>query len=164
MKIHIIAIMLAALIPAGAALSAPFYLIHETTGKRFGPIHGREGERIMIGDAAFLVSTGITKKLTPVEALRLTVIPKIEFRQANLVDVIEYLRQASVMHSPVEDKKQKGVNIVLDLKSMPAEEIPRITVSLREVTLAEAMKVIAQVTGMRVRTSGNVIFIEPRGD
>lgn len=47
------------------------------------------------------------------------------------------------------------------MKGVPAAKAPRVTVSLRQVTLAEAMKVVAQVSGMRVRASGNVIFVEP---
>ncbi|MBN1675985.1 MAG: hypothetical protein JXR37_33385 [Kiritimatiellae bacterium] len=49
------------------------------------------------------------------EKMERIVVPSLEFRQANIHDVVQFLQKASVMYDQEPDPDQKGVNIILNL-------------------------------------------------
>ncbi|MDZ4199991.1 MAG: hypothetical protein U1E27_12000, partial [Kiritimatiellia bacterium] len=116
------------------------------------------------------------------------VIPSIEFRQANIVDVINFLREAS----DAAASDGVGVNIILKLggasataaapmapaidawgtpSGTPAPDfsggdtssIPSITMNLRRVTLLDAIKYVTEVAGLRYRIEESAVIIVPEG-
>jgi general secretion pathway protein D len=125
------------------------------------------------------------------EKMSSIVIPSIEFRQANIVDVINFLRDAS----EAADPEGEGVNILLNLNvgdapaaaaptrqtqatdpwgdldfdepaaASPADtgpvNIPTITLNLRRVTLFDAIKYVTEVANLKYRLEGNVVIITP---
>ena len=118
------------------------------------------------------------------------VIPEIEFRQANIHDVVDFLNKASVEADKQEtDPSRRGINIILNLSpagSGPAVTAPaaggdglfeaepakggggggggqsyEITFTARYITLLSALKIITQVAGLRYRVDGNIVMIVP---
>jgi general secretion pathway protein D len=118
------------------------------------------------------------------------VIPEIEFRQANIHDVVDFLNKASVAADKVEqDPAKKGINIILNLNpaggatataptAAPADPFGaegaggaagaggkgqsyEITFTARYITLLSAMKIITQVAGLKYRMDGNIVMIVP---
>ncbi|MDD5679317.1 MAG: hypothetical protein PHW60_15210 [Kiritimatiellae bacterium] len=116
-------------------------------------------------------------------------IPQLEFRQANIVDVIKYLDQASIACDKDSAPGEKGVNFILQLRrpgsasetapaaaangggegeltgegsavAMPAN-VPTVTLSLRNIVLIDAIKYITEVTGLKYRIEDNVVVITP---
>ncbi len=130
------------------------------------------------------------------------IIPIIDFRQANINDVINYLRDESVK----QDKDGIGVNIILNPNVMgasapaaapaqpaadpfagggfddfgggfddfaapaPAQDfaapaasagVPTITLTLRRISLLDAIKYITEVARLRYRLEENVVMITP---
>src|SRR5204862_1811146 len=85
-------------------------------------------------------------------------IPYIEFRDAALREAIDVLRELGQEN----DKAGTGVNINIELKdtSPNASPIPRITLSLQDVTLFQAVTAVAQQTGLSVgaESYGLVIY------
>lgn len=78
------------------------------------------------------------------------IIPEINFTNAHLRDVIQYLSRVS------------GVNIILDetvLGSMDSEMDDRITISLKNIPLVEALKYILITKGMEYRIEDHAIWI-----
>ncbi|HIE11795.1 MAG TPA: hypothetical protein EYP62_09285 [Kiritimatiellae bacterium] len=137
----------------------------------------------------------VIKTQTAAERLRekmsKIIIPEIEFRQANIRDVVNFLVEASIAGDP----EGHGVNIVLNLPSEAAETeappapaleeelpffgeeaapapppaptegtlVPSITLNLRRIALLDALKIITEVAGLRYRIEGNVVVITPVG-
>lgn len=83
---------------------------------------------------------------------RAIVLPQIEFRDALLPDVIQFLQQASVSNDP----GKKGVNLVLDLKDRKPAAI---TLSLRNIPLSEALRYVAELCGLRVKYEPKAVVI-----
>jgi len=127
------------------------------------------------------------------EKMQGIVIPSISFRQASIVDVINFLREASEANDP---QKGGGVNIILQLDAgpagaapapppTPAEDlwgapggglpppaggeapadtagIPAITLTLRRVSLMDAIKYVTEVAGLKYRLEENAVIITPK--
>lgn len=133
------------------------------------------------------------------EKMESIIIPVIDFRQANINDVVNYLREESVKL----DKDGVGVNIILnpnvlaeaapalspapapaapladefggfgfgDLGAQPAPElaapapgasaVPTITLTLRRISLLDAIKYITEVARLKYRIEENVVIITP---
>jgi general secretion pathway protein D len=116
------------------------------------------------------------------------IIPEIEFRQANIHDVVEFLNKASVEGDKESEQSQRGVNIILNLNpsggapaSAPAAkpageslfEAPaggggggggqsyEITFTARYISLLSALKIITSVAGLKWRVDGNIVMIVP---
>jgi len=89
------------------------------------------------------------------ESLRL---PVIEFRDVALREAVDFLREQGAEN----DTGGKGVNVIIELNntSPDASPIPRITLSLQDVTLFQAVTAVAQQTGLSVRAEsyGLVIY------
>ena len=127
------------------------------------------------------------------EKMQNIIIPSISFRQASIVDVINFLREASEANDP---QKGGGVNIILQLDAgpagaapvpppTPAEDlwgapggglpppaggeapadtggIPAITLTLRRVSLMDAIKYVTEVAGLKYRLEENAVIITPK--
>lgn len=123
------------------------------------------------------------------EKMQEIIIPSISFRQASIVDVINFLREASEINDPTPQKT--GVNIILQLDagpampaptpSAPTEDlfgipggtppaeappetagIPAITLTLRRVSLLDAIKYVTDVAGLKYRLEENAVIITPK--
>lgn len=127
---------------------------------------------------------GITNTITTSvlqKKMEAMIIPEINFRQANIADVVSFLVDASVQADP--DKI--GLNIILnisqpatptsgvaadplggattDAAAIPAAQssIPAITLNLRRVNIYNAVKYICEVAGLRFRLEDNAVIITP---
>ncbi len=117
------------------------------------------------------------------------VIPEIEFRQANIHDVVDFLNKASAEADKTEpDPAKKGINMILNLNPAGGATVAapaaagkdpfgadagggvagggggqsyEITFTARYITLASALKIITQVAGLRFRVDGNIVMIVP---
>lgn len=116
------------------------------------------------------------------------VIPQLEFRNADIRDVIKYLDTASIACDKDSAPGDKGVNFILQLKRPgaaaetapaaavpPAEgelggeggtavaqgNVPSVTLSLRNIALIDAIKYITEVTGLKYQVEENVVVITP---
>jgi len=120
------------------------------------------------------------------QKLQKLVIPQIEFKQANIEDVLEFLSKASV---EADTEEKTGVNIVLKVSTSAApapdaagappapdaaaatpaaapaaaSATPPITLTLRRVNLLDAIKYITDIAGLSYRVDKNVVFVTPRG-
>jgi general secretion pathway protein D len=136
-----------------------------------------------ITDAFTKDATGtarITNKLNTI------IIPKIEFRDASIREALEFLRQQAAENDPGADGR-KGVDIVLRLTALGtrAETISgtsttppaagtttisapsinsadaRITITLNQIPLGEALRYIASQAGLKVKIEPYAVSIVP---
>ncbi len=108
MKLIFIAVGL--LILLTSAQADDFYLT-DSSGRKHGPFEFKQDEKLSIGEQVFIISRNLTDEQKVIERMKAIIIPKIDFRQANLHDVVDFLHKASVKN----DKEELGVNIVLEL-------------------------------------------------
>ena len=112
------------------------------------------GEAITENHAALEGPAEIEKRM------KQTIIPEIDFRAANIHDVVNFLQEASVRYGPREAGGQpKGVNAILNIKGADA---PLITFTARHISFIEALRIVTQVADLQYRVEGNVVFIEPK--
>jgi hypothetical protein len=72
------------------------------------------------------------------------IVPQVEFRETTLPEALDYL----VTRSRALDPRKQGVNIVLDVP--PERREAKVTLSLRDVPLSEAVRYTAQLAGLAV--------------
>ena len=130
-----------------------------------------------------LLPGGITIEQSVEQKMRSIVIPEINFRNANITDVITFFENASREYDDKEQKpERRGVNFVLRGISantpapMPAAgdnafaEAPAagggggaapITFSARFVNLWDALKIVTEVANFKSRIRGNVVIVMP---
>lgn len=139
----------------------PLYLRHDPSGAVYGPFDTTPGSKITIGKTEFTVvlrgSTGTSVR----QKLESIIIPQIEMRQANLTDVLDYLRKASAEFDKSDDPEgMKGINLILNIRD--TDTVPLVTFTAREISIEEALKVVTQIGELTYRIEGNVVFVERR--
>ncbi len=118
------------------------------------------------------------------EKMRNIVIPEINFRQANLTDVITFLSDASREYDdPSIPAEQRGINIILTTQAPGVARAPApsadpfaapldpsepavgadvpITVQVRYVTLYDALQIVMNLADLKFRIRGNVVIVMP---
>ena len=117
------------------------------------------------------------------EKMKNIVIPEIEFRQAGLPAIADFLGEASRDYDTVSaNEEMKGVNFVL--KRPPAARdqqvqapadpfaavtgtqtadagFSTVTFTARRITLKEVLDIVAELANVKYRVKGNVVLIEP---
>src|SRR5712671_6962897 len=86
------------------------------------------------------------------ELFKRIVIPEVEFREASLADVVDFLTRESARLDP--DKR--GVNIVL--MSTPGKSRP-VTMHLQNAPLEEVVRYLAESAGLRVRVDKYAVVL-----
>ncbi|MDD5483975.1 MAG: hypothetical protein PHP98_10085, partial [Kiritimatiellae bacterium] len=145
-------------------------------------ITGPRGER-----ADTIITSQARRRL--LDKLNNITIEKIDFRNANIVDVISYLHQQSVVSDRDPSPGERGVNLMLNLRrpgeaaggtagppAAPADDIfaaeqpagaattgaiPSITLTLSRISLMQALKYITECSGLKYRIEENVVVIFP---
>jgi len=142
-----------------AARAEKFFLAAEEGGIRYGPFEYQEGAKVALGDHAFAIEkeqapgeTDLEKKLQAIP------IDLLSLHEAKLQMVVNFLVESCRKNAP---QGQPPINMILNLKGKPEEQLPLITFSARQITVLEALKVVTQVAGMTYRIDGNIVFIEP---
>jgi general secretion pathway protein D len=87
------------------------------------------------------------------ERVRATVIPIVQYRDLGADDAFEQLSA----FSRAADPEGAGVNIVY--RGPQGDAAPRITLSLRRVSLYDAIRYITQVAGLHYRLDENAVII-----
>lgn len=162
----------------GEGFAETWQLRDERTGEMFGPLAPTNGAVVRVGERMLTLQRSQTKKDQAEELLRSSIIPAVEFRQANVADVIRFLVEASIAADPAKE----GANLVykdrrleggLETRapasgerlesqedewgfgedwgrpiSPPGDSVPTVTLNLRRVSLYDALETIAEVAGL----------------
>ena len=126
-----------------------------------------------------------TDEMKIIEKMKSITIPEIDFRQANITDIVNFLTEASREFDKQElPPEQRGVNIVLKLdnagaasptEAAPIDDwgaatlaapaatggVPLITINTRYVTLLGALDMIMELANLKYRVRDNVVLIMP---
>lgn len=94
------------------------------------------------------------------EKLKTITIPEIDFRAANIYDVMSFLADCSQESDQrVVPKKEKGLNIVLSMPPCHGGGVPLITFSAKEISLGEALRVTTMVAGLEYDLESNWVHV-----
>ncbi|HEY2802066.1 MAG TPA: Amuc_1098 family type IV pilus outer membrane protein [Chthoniobacterales bacterium] len=124
---------------------------------------------------AFARDAGGTARIT--HKLNDIVIPKIEFRDASIREAIDFVRQQAEANDNSPDTK-KGINIVLRTTTLGSAAAPaatavpenapmvpgaeaRVTITLTQIPLGEALRYIAGQAGLKVKVEPYAVSIIP---
>lgn len=80
------------------------------------------------------------------------VVPKLDFHEADLRQVVAFLHERAVDLDP----DGEGVNFVVNLR----EEVPKVTVSLKNVSLRSVLRVITMLTDTDYELEENIVIIQ----
>jgi hypothetical protein len=95
------------------------------------------------------------------QKMNLLVLPKLEFQETSMEDALEFLRTMSRDLDTLEtEPSRKGVNIILK----PGGEPAPITLSLIDVPMAEALKYITELAGMKFKIEPYAVVVIPKAD
>ncbi len=132
--------------------------------------------------------TNTTQTVSLIEdKMKKIILDEVEFRQANMHDVVDFLNKRSRDCDKAEpDETKKGVNIIFNpnpggpaaavtapkaaddpfgatdaAKGGAVAGVPEVTFSARYITLYNALKIITSVSGLKWRVDGDVVMIIP---
>ena len=164
----IAAALLAWLVAALPGAAQTFSLKDNATGRVYGPFDSTSGAQVVIGTNAFTVQKSEVRQIavsfepTMEQKLSRTIIPEIDFRNAAVEDVIEFLRKASEEHSPFKGARHKGVNIVAQLGAATPEELGSITFKAQKISLKDTLNAITSVASLEYELRDNWILVRPK--
>lgn len=124
--------------------------------------------RMDLGDG---INTGATTEIANSgnviieQKLKNIIIPSLEFRDARLVDVIDFLvAKSQELDVNEADPARKGVSIVVDpsgsIDGQDLSQLP-VTVRLTSVPMEAALKYVTQLVGMKYRIDEYAVFVVP---
>ena len=89
-------------------------------------------------------------------------IPRLEFREATPRECVEYLKTRSVNLDTAEsDPSRKGINIVLIRPQDESTEPPKVTLSLVNISILEAARETAALSGLTVAAERSALVLRP---
>ena len=146
-----------------------FYL-KDHAGRETGPFQARQGTKVEAGGQEFVVSSVARVSETVREAMERIVIPEIEFRNTSITNAIDSLMKVGKENDPAK----KGVSIQLwppatvpPFKN-PAQGVSNVTLTARNITLASAVRIVAEITGLECRIDAAGVRLaspdEPEGE
>jgi general secretion pathway protein D len=98
-------------------------------------------------------SAYITEKLNKIR------FPQVQFSGASLEEAIEFLRIKSKDLDPDPDPSRRGVNIILNAGDVPVTTT--ITIDLTDVPMADALKYITELAGMKYKVEPIAVVVVP---
>ncbi|NRB74656.1 MAG: hypothetical protein HRU46_09890, partial [Verrucomicrobiales bacterium] len=120
------------------------------------------GEGIGTGSSTEIANSG---NVIIEQKLKNIIIPSLEFRDARLVDVIDFLvAKSQELDVQEADPARKGVSIVVDpsgsIDGQDPSQLP-VTVRLSNIPMEAALKYVTQLVGMKYRIDEYAVFVVP---
>ena len=96
--------------------------------------------------------------------LKAIVIPRLDFRDATVAEAVEFLKKKSAELDTAEpDPAKRGVNFVLNLGAAPEAAPQRLTLSLSNIPLLEALKYVTGLASLKFKVERSAVVIVPVG-
>ena len=151
------------LIFAGNLHAGEFFLKDKKSGRTLGPYEYRNGGEVKIGDHVFtlIVKADSAGQVSVKEKLEKIIIPEIDFRNAALVDVLDFLAAASVEYDTLSKEDMKGVNIVVNLDD--EVKIKPVTFQARNISMLEVFNILKVMANISYRVQSNTMIVVSGG-
>ncbi len=164
-------------------LKAQDFFLTDKAGIQYGPFAFREGEKINVAGQELAISKVLSKEQMMIEKMKEIIISQLEFRQANIPDVMSYLHHMSYIYdktnqyrglsSIVQINPQQVVTSATPEKVITKDSISAtndfendksqlITLSAYNISLYEAINVICKQCDLQWSIKDSLLVIEPK--
>lgn len=140
------------LLPCAAAMGSDVFWLVETNGVKQGPFRYLEGERIAVSGREFVLAKDLTRDQKIAERMKEVIVPEVEFRQADIRDVLDYLVRAASFPD-----REKNLNVMLPEAAGPVREL---TFHGRYLSLYDLLTLVCKVSGYRWWVQEGVVRLE----
>jgi len=150
-----------------------FYLI-DASGSKQGPYNVTQGEKIIIAGKAFTVSLPDTARQQTLSKMKQRVIDEIEFREATLPDILDFLQHQSMGdYSMPEYQRWLSIGLSLPASTNLSPKVIddpfgagpypfkgyEITFSARYMSIYDVVSSICQLAGLEWHVDDNGVLI-----
>lgn len=163
---------------AGVMVGAEeFYLEDPDSREKFGPFVYGDDATVVVEGTSYLIRT-VDKSSALEKRLRDSIVASLEFRNANILDVVSVLRKKSERSRP----RESAINIVFVLPPVPEDDdstqmggfkfpprspesqLPKITYSLRNVSIYDALDLACRKAGLEMLIREDFVELLPKAD
>lgn len=133
-----------------SANAGTFVLVDRHSEAIYGPFEYTDQNTIRIGSSAFTLNISDKPETKQERLAKEIIIPNVEFYRAHIADIIQFFREASIQCCP----GGTNVNIVInvsDPETVGPKATNKATLSLRNVSLYDALRYTSEVLGLRLR-------------
>jgi len=91
--------------------------------------------------------------------LQSIIIPQVDFNEADITDVVSYLKSASMLNDP-SGRHGKGIAIIIDSKRLAAglEKAKPITFHAKNISLFDLIEAVTKIAGLEYSIGPSVII------
>ena len=125
-----------------------FVLKNEANGSESGPYFFAHGQRINVQSGVYVLQKRLPPDRLVKDRMEAIVIPEVDFRDADVRDVVSFLRAPEIYFSPADQWQKPSVDIVLVLPKGKEDAVPKITLQARTLSLLATAKTVAKLTGL----------------
>ena len=147
-------VVLAVLLMLNALGAETFVLIDSATDKHYGPFTYKDGAVVQVGDSRATIRRVEHKETTSERIAKSVTIPVLSFREAALRDVVTFFREETIPLGSGPD----SLNIILKAKNPDS----KITMTMRGVSVYDALCYVAEVCDLELRWDENAVVISDR--
>jgi hypothetical protein len=146
-----------------AVCTADDFYLKDHTGHETGPFRVQQGATVRAGDQEFTVSKVEQVDEAVLETMRRIIIPELSFRNTSITNAIDFLVKAGKEN----DLDKKGVSITLWSSAIvppfknPAWGVSNITFTGRNLTLYEAVRTVAGLSGLKHHVEATGVRLTP---
>ncbi len=151
-------VVLTAILLASPAVAGSFFLIDHEQDAVAGPFEYKDGTRLRLNDREFSLKISEGPIMPSETAAKAIVIPNIEFREAHISDIVQFLREASIACCP----EGTNVNLVVqvsDTNTVGRGASRRVTLTMRNISLYDTLKYATEPLGLTIRFDERAIVI-----
>jgi hypothetical protein len=128
--------------------STPMFTLRGEGGRQYGPYAFVQGQKIRIGSETLVLHKELPPDRLVGDRMRSLVIPEIDFRDACIEDIVNFLREPKVYFDPDDRWTEPPVDIVLVVPAGKMAAIPRVHLRAQSLSLFAAVKTVARLTGL----------------
>lgn len=147
----------------GTAWLICMLLVYGAWGQATAVTAVAEATNAPVRSGVVVIPPGVTgpRSMAVQKRMQEIIIPKVEFVEANVTDVVKFLSKVAEAADRQEGKKEPAViNFILNLRGR--KDVPTVTLTAREVSLQTVLRVVTEITGLRYYIEDNVVMIVPR--
>jgi hypothetical protein len=161
---------------ANVAFAQEFWLTNNATGEKSGPFEFLDGASIVLSNQTFVIQKILTDDEKVVEKMKKIVIANVEWRQASIDQVINFL--VKEMSEPGQGGRNGLYCGIMRADRNPAPRqgslddfasfsqtnvVPEITLSARHVSLFDVMEIVTKAAGLTWKVDGKVVVFQKMG-
>jgi len=137
---------------ASNSWKAPQFTLNKYMHGPRGPFLFQHGEKIVIGEEEWVIEKQNPEKGEMEAFLRTIEIPEIDFREAEIQDILLFLEGMAKPCPPEIRIVFKG----------NAQNVSKVTLSMRYASLYQALKIICELANLKMEVKYGIIIVEPK--